>query len=260
MLQKCLRLARQRRSLTGKPGRAVARALVALPLMTLFSIGMPSPAQADYKAGYLAYKAGDFKIAQREWQNAAPTDPRSAYGLGLLYYRGEMGRSDYDNAAKWFLIAARANHPNALYYMGLLYLNGWGVAYDQFKATDFLKRAFDANNKNANAAFLLGQQYMHGLGAIQNYVDAAHYYLKAAQIGLPAGQYMIGALYERGWGVTQDMAEAYYWLRLSALHPISTPPGTELEADPGKAIALLEQKLSPEQLRHVEERLESAIP
>ncbi|OSQ35887.1 hypothetical protein TMES_19635 [Thalassospira mesophila] len=219
----------------------------------------PAPARADYKAGYLAYKAGKFRTAQQEWQDAAPTDPRSAYGLGLLYYRGKTGAQDYDNAAKWFGVAARANHPGALYYMGLFYLNGWGVPYDQFKATDYLERALKTNDKNAEAAYILGDQYMHGRGAMQNYVDAANYYLKAAQIGLPAGQYMIGAMYERGWGVNQDLAEAYYWLRLSALNPINTPPGTELDADPQKAIALLEQKLRPEEIQHVEDRLGSTI-
>ncbi len=219
----------------------------------------PSPARADYKSGYLAYQAGNYKSALQEWQDVANMDPRAAYALGLLYYRGKLGHTDYDNAAKWFGIAARANHPNALYYMGLLHLNGWGVPYDQFKATDFFKRAFDADPKNADAAFLLGQQYMHGRGAMQNYVDAAHYYMKAAELGLPAGQYMVGALYERGWGVTRNLAEAYYWLRLSALNPITTPPGTELDADPGKAVALLEQKLRPEEIRRIEDRLGSRV-
>ncbi|PKR55629.1 tetratricopeptide repeat protein [Thalassospira marina] len=216
-------------------------------------------ARADYKEGYLAYKAGNYKSALQQWQDVANSDPRAAYALGLIYYRGKVGRTDYDSAAKWFGVAARANHPNALYYMGLLYLNGWGVSYDQFKATDFFKRSLDANGDNADAAFLLAEQYMHGRGAMQNYVDAARYYLKAAQMGMPAGQYMIGAMYERGWGVNPDLSEAYYWLRLSALKPINTPPGTELEADPGKAIALLEQKLRPEEIRRVEDRLGTSI-
>ncbi|OKH87083.1 hypothetical protein LF95_19005 [Thalassospira sp. TSL5-1] len=217
------------------------------------------PARADYKSGYLAYQAGNYKSALLEWQDIADSDPRAAYALGLIYYRGKLGHTDYDNAAKWFGIAARANHANALYYMGLLNLNGWGVPYDQFKATDFFKRSLDADPNNADAAFLLAQQYMHGRGAMQNYVDAAHYYLKAAQLGLPAGEYMIGAMYERGWGVNRNLSEAYYWLRLSALKPITTPPGTELEADPGKAVALLEQKLRPEEIRRVEDRLGSRI-
>ena len=217
------------------------------------------PARADYKSGYLAYQAGNYHAALQEWQDVANSDPRAAYAMGLIYYRGNLGRTDYDSAAKWFGIAARANHANALYYMGLLSLNGWGVPYDQFKATDFFKRSLDADPDNADAAFLLAQQYMHGRGAMQNYVDAAHYYLKAAQLGLPAGQYMIGAMYERGWGVNRNLAEAYYWLRLSALNPITTPPGTELDADPGKAVALLEQKLRPEEIRRVENRLGTRI-
>ncbi|WP_417844216.1 tetratricopeptide repeat protein [Thalassospira sp.] len=256
MLQNCLFPLTRPSRLSGKTRRTI---VLAAPLLVVLCLGFSQNAHADYKAGYLAYKAGNFRNAQQEWQDAASTDPRAAYALGLLYYRGKLGGEDYENAAKWFSVAARANHPNALYYMGLLYLNGWGVNYDQFKATDFLKRAFIANGKNADAAFLLGEQYMHGRGAMQNYVDAAHYYLKAAQEGLPAGQYMIGAMYERGWGVDPDLAEAYYWLRLSALKPINTPPGTELEADPGKAIAQLEQKLRPEEIRHVEDRLGTAI-
>ena len=165
MLQNCLFPLTRPSRLSGKTRRTI---VLAAPLLVVLCLGFSQNAHADYKAGYLAYKAGNFRNAQQEWQDAASTDPRASYALGLLYYRGKLGGEDYENAAKWFSIAARANHPNALYYMGLLYLNGWGVNYDQFKATDFLKRAFIANGKNADAA----NEFMMARGVIPRKIGA----------------------------------------------------------------------------------------
>ncbi len=215
------------------------------------------PARADYTSGYKAYQAGNYEMARAQWRVAAQEDdPRAQYALGLLYYRGLAGPQDYRQAAEWFALAARANHPNAIYYLGLMYFNGWGLRYDQFRATEFFKRALRAAPDNSDAAFLIGEQYFHGRGAEQNYVEAAHYYRIAAENGMHAAQFLLGAMTERGWGVEPDYADAYYWLRRSALGPLTLPPGVELEMDPATAIANLEPKLRLEEIRRVDKRLQ----
>ncbi|MDP2700023.1 tetratricopeptide repeat protein [Thalassospira sp.] len=220
-----------------------------------------SLAHADYNAGYQAYRAGNYEMARAQWRVAAnDNDPRAQYALGLLYYRGQAGPQDYNQAAEWFGRAAQSNHGSSLYYLGLMHFNGWGLPFDQFRATDYFKRALRINPDNLDAAFLIGEQYFRGRGATQNYVDAARYYKQAAEKGMAAAQYMLGAMYERGWGVENNLAESYYWLRRSADHTLQVPPGADLEADPLTAIATLEKRLRPEEINRVEARLQTALP
>ena len=243
------------------PNRGNRTILCGFLVLAAYTFHAP-PAQADYTSGYKAYQAGNYEMARAQWRVAAQEDdPRAQYALGLLYYRGLAGPQDYRPAADWFALAARSNHANAIYYLGLMYFNGWGLRYDQFRATEFLKRALRANGNNTDAAFLIGEQYFHGRGAEQNYVEAAHYYRIAAEKGMHAAQFMLGAMLERGWGIEQDYADAYYWLRRSALGPRPLPPGVELEMDPATAITNLEPKLRLEEIRRVDKRLqELAVP
>lgn len=231
--------------------------LLGLCVALLFVFQIDTARADQYAKGYQAYVAGRYEQARAQWRLAAQDkDPRAEYALGLLYYNGKTGPVDYEQAAKWFGRAARANHANALYYLGVLYFNGWGLRYDLYRAHDYFKHALAADPNNSNAAFYLGSQALHGKGTLQNYVDAAKYFTVAAKLGMAAAQYMLGALYERGWGVEQKYDEAYYWLKRAAKHPIGLPPGIEEPGiDPDKAVSDLEKKLRPEEIHRVEKRL-----
>ncbi len=215
---------------------------------------------AEYQSGYRAYQSGNFALAKSQWHVAANNhDPFAQYALGLLYYRGDTGQIDYKQAAKWFSQAAKANHGGATYYVGLLYFNGRGLNYDQFRATDYFKRALRINPRNANAAYLIGIQYFHGRGASQNFVEAAHYFEIAAKQNMHAAQFMFGAMLERGWGIAQNYADAYYWLKRASLGTISLPVGAEEEKpmDANAAVAAIEPRLRPEEIARVNKRLET---
>jgi hypothetical protein len=49
----------------------------------------------------------------------------------------------------------------------------------------------------------------------QNYTEAAMWYRRAAEQGDGRAQYSLGLLYDRGFGVPQDIVEASKWLNLS---------------------------------------------
>lgn len=229
--------------------------------VAISALPSPSPAtqmSAEYQSGYRAYQSGNFALAQSQWHVAANNhDPFAQYALGLLYYRGETGPVDYKQAAKWFSQAAKANHGGATYYIGLLYFNGHGLNYDQFRATEYFKRALHINPHNANAAYLIGAQYFHGRGASQNFVEAAHYFEIAAKENMHAAQFMFGAMLERGWGVPQNYAESYYWLKRATLGVVSLPTGAEEEKpmDAKAAVSALEPRLRPEEIKRINDRL-----
>jgi uncharacterized protein len=68
----------------------------------------------------------------------------------------------------------------------------------------------------AKADAMLGFKYEHGLGVPQSYEMAADLYLRAAEMGDPTGQYLLGLMYNKGHGVWQDGILAYKWLNLAA--------------------------------------------
>lgn len=61
----------------------------------------------------------------------------------------------------------------------------------------------------------------------QDYAQAASWYRKAAEQSNARAQYFLGRLYDKGRGVPQDFAEAYFWLDLAAA---GRPPLAELAA------------------------------
>ena len=69
--------------------------------------------------------------------------------LATQYYLGLGTARDLPLAAKHFERAARAGDPLAQLNLGVLYLNGWGLAQDRVQASGWLQAAADAGNARA---------------------------------------------------------------------------------------------------------------
>ncbi len=73
-----------------------------------------------------------------------------------------------------------------------------------------------AQEGDTRAQYNLGVLYDKGFGATQDYAEAARWYLVAAERGHLDAQANLGFAYERGRGVTQDYAAAAKWYRAAA--------------------------------------------
>jgi TPR repeat protein len=109
-------------------------------------------------------------------------DARCQFWLGAAYEQGWFGKTDFQEALKWFRKAAARG--------------------------------------NADAQSSLGQMYEDGEGVEQNYVLAAKWYRKAADHvpdlgGAGQGRNNLGLLYMRGLGVAKNQVQAYMWFRLA---------------------------------------------
>jgi uncharacterized protein len=107
--------------------------------------------------------------------------------LPLVAYAGfddavqAYGTGDYATALAEFKVLADQGKPEAQYFMGLFYHNGFGVPRDQ--------------------------------------TESAKWFLKAAQQGDARSQYYVGVMAEKGQGVEKDPVAAHRWLSLSATNP-----------------------------------------
>jgi TPR repeat protein len=76
--------------------------------------------------------------------------------------------------------------------------------------------------------YMLGLAYDVGVGAPQDFAEAALWYRKAADQGHAGAQYSLGHLYANGRGVRQDFVQAHMWLNLATA---GSQPGARTERD-----------------------------
>ena len=112
-------------------------------------------------------------------------DAQSQHNLGQLFYLTKGAQEqDYDDAYKWFHLAAEQGLPAAQYGLSLLHGNGLGIAGRIDEAIKWLTRA--ANSGHANAQFWLGIYYASAMRASDSDTEKALVWLRqSAKNGHP---------------------------------------------------------------------------
>jgi len=95
-----------------------------------------------------------------------------------MYAAGQGVRQDYQQASRWYQVAAEQGQPEAEYNLGVLYFEGQGV--------------------------------------MQDFRIAARWYRLAAEQGERDAQFNLAGLYASGRGVAEDYLTAYQWLEVAA--------------------------------------------
>jgi uncharacterized protein len=129
---------------------------------------------------------------------------------GARYFRN----SDYAHAlASWRPMADQGN-PIAQNDLGILYLDGKGVAQNTSEAVRYLSLSAAAGSSLGQNN--LGGLYRDGKGVARDYVRAAQWFAASAAQGNSAGMYNLGLMYELGQGMKAEPFHAYMWYALAA--------------------------------------------
>ncbi|MDD6666378.1 MAG: tetratricopeptide repeat protein [Lachnospiraceae bacterium] len=134
-------------------------------------------------------------------------DSRASLTLGLRFDYGIQGENqNYQSALNWYQRSVNQGNSNAMVHLGYLYLFGLGTDQNSDQAKQLFTEAATAGNMDGSAA--LGRYYiLH-----PNEENAAQLALSniqtAADAKNPMGIYLLGYLYEKGIGVSQDKTEA----------------------------------------------------
>lgn len=115
----------------------------------------------------------------------------------------------YQDAMQHWQSLAEENHPDALFNIGLLYMQGRGVEHDDRAAMDWFKRA--AQHGSVDAAYNLGVLYADGRGVYPSNKDALYWWQQAAEVGHAESQYNLGVMYAYGRGTGYQPQEAIAW-------------------------------------------------
>ena len=128
--------------------------------------------------------------------------------LGLEY----LDNKDYPNAFKWLNEAASKDHPGAIFMLGCIYNNGWGVKVDKAKAFELLKKASELGVHGAD--FLLSSFYLEGEVVKQDTHKAQLLLAKAAVGGVSDAAASLGKMYLTGDYLSEiDHKKAIQWFK-----------------------------------------------
>jgi len=200
---------------------AACNAVVRLLLCSSLTLAV-QPALAGFDEAAAAFAAGDYARALQETRPLAEKgDPRSQYGMGVLYENGFGVTKDLKQAAAWYLKSAKQG--------------------------------------NTDAQYNLGAMYEHGVGMTVNYPEAARWYRPAAEQGDIDALSNLGVLYQGGKGVPQDkvLAMALYNVSVAYSGKGTTQAAQNRQvlanqmplADVKKALALTDELLKPGKLK-----------
>ncbi len=155
------------------------RSFVRSALLIVFLLLSTTVFAASLEKGMAAFSVGDYETAMAECMPLAEKgDVDAMFCVGQMYANGFGVPMDDAMALKWYGMAAGEGHPEALYRLALMHANGWGVA--------------------------------------MNDVPAAGFYRLAAGFGYTPAQAAMGYCYKHGAGVDKDLIKAYMWFDIAA--------------------------------------------
>lgn len=123
-------------------------------------------------------------------------------------------RKNYGKALSAFLKAEEAGVPEAMFVLGNMYINGYGVPKDVSNAISYYRRAGEL--RYTPALFTMALLYMDGTVVPQD-IPLAHTYIsKAAQEGDTEAMTTLALWYERGYFGRGKFNRALYWYKKAA--------------------------------------------
>jgi len=157
----------------------------------------------------------DFQEAVKWFRMAAEqNDKQAQFNLGACYAFGHGVTQNNNEAVKWYRLAAEKGSAEAQSNLGWCFINGTGVVKDFTEAARLFKLA--AEQGFAEAQNNLGECYLNGTGVAKNLTEAAKWYRLSAEQECSEAQNSLGKCYYYGYGVTMDIIEAYFWFSIAS--------------------------------------------
>lgn len=179
-------------------------------LVTLW-ISHPSLAY-DLEKGLREAQEGNFAAALNELEPLASQGIVEAQISSALIY---MQFFDFAKAEKLFREADKRNHPDASFYIGLIYQRGLNGVHDPAEAVKWFIRS--ASFDNPDAHYMLHIAYDQGIGEIEKDPEAAFMHANAAaSLGHTDAQYKLALFHATGEVVEQNLALAHMWFEIAA--------------------------------------------
>jgi hypothetical protein len=177
--------------------------------------------QSQYRAARMLHKGFGVERSLGDalhWLESAAINGhlQAQYDVGLFYFLGVNGCDKCLTKARHYLtLAARRQHPEAVYYLGHMHCNGVGVPRNQSKAVIYYQRAAALGSLRAKC--VLAFMYSHGQGVETDVELSARLYEEAASGGHLGAQFGL-ACHSLA---NQNYKDAKIWLSLASHNDIT---------------------------------------
>lgn len=171
-------------------------------------------ALADEGAADAQYQAAMILLERKQYdrafllmkQSAAQGLVAAQFELGNFYFKGFGVAVNFQEAVRWYTVAAERGDNGAQNNLGARYRNGEGVPRDPAKAVYWFELAAAAGNSEAQ--FNLGACYCLGDGVEKNEARGCQLYQLAADQGHLDALFYLGVCYFNGKGVPKNIQRA----------------------------------------------------
>jgi len=157
--------------------------------------------------------------AARYWYSHAVArghrEPWVQYGLGWLMLHGQGGAKDELAGHALIVEAAQKGYALAQFHAGWNCEEGRGTPVNYEQARRWYEVAAAAGNSEAMAR--LAHLYHKGRGVRQDFSEAARWYKRAAYLGQPDAMFNLGVMAEQGDGEQRDILVATRWFAQAAI-------------------------------------------
>ena len=177
-------------------------------------------------------------------------DAEAQYQLGNMYNFGDGVRRDYAQALVWYRKGAEQGDAESEFQLGGLYHFGHGVPQDDAQGFAWIMKA--AEQGHTDAEFFISTCYGEGWGVAKDDAQGIVWLRKGSGAGTLQFTIIssVGRMRPAIDGVSQDYAEAYFWLDLAASESDSRKERKEAVKKRDKAAShLTAAELSSEQER-----------
>lgn len=159
----------------------------------------------------------------------------------------------YEDAYRWYELAATRNNAEGIFGLGLCYKKGLGVEKDEKRAFQCFLKATELGLLEAQ--FEVAEAYQDGKGVQMDSERAFDLYYKSAQKGHKISEFMVGWYLMRNFGVMdnafittrrKDTVKAFEWFMKSALqgyHPAQRRIGAFYESGTNPCVRNIEKAL-----------------
>jgi len=155
---------------------------------------------------------------------------------------------DYAKAIAFWQPLADSGVAEAQQHIGVMYAEGKGFVQNDLEAAKWFAKA--AEQGDPLAQYDLGASFAQGLGVKQDFALAAKWFQRAAAQGMAIAQLNLGLLYASGNGVPKDPVEAMKWVDLSVY---GLPTGG-IRSDAARALGDLSAGMTSDQILEAKSR------
>lgn len=132
------------------------------------------------------------------------------YALGMCYITRRGVFENVVEASRWFRLSAEQGHPRAQFYLHSLSTAGKGVQTDHEESAKWIRLAAEQGHTTSQL------NYGTYLDTQHRYTEAVYWYRLAAENGQPKAMFNLGNNYMKGLGVVQNWLEAIRLWRLAS--------------------------------------------